>query len=193
MWLDRNERRDALDQRVALWILEAGFLPVAVPNILPGRGAIARWLDAVSPAAVVLSGGNDLNDAPERDRLEQSLLRFCEDNRLPVLGLCRGMQIMAAYAGGSLKRLDGHRRCRHRLTTMAPLPVEWPGEVNSFHAWGITDCPRGYTVLARLDTDESIEAMRHQSLPWEGWMWHPEREPEFSQNDLLRARTLLDG
>ena len=39
--------------------------------------------------------------------------------------------------------------------------------------------------------DGEIEAIRHLSLPWEGWMWHPERERVYSQDDVSRFLKLF--
>ena len=55
---DRNEARDALDQSLAAFVVICGHVPVPVPNAL--GGAIRDWLTLVRPAAVVLSGGNDI-------------------------------------------------------------------------------------------------------------------------------------
>ena len=63
-------------------------------------------------------------------------------------------------------------------------------EVNSYHAYSITECPKGFEILA-LSEDGEIEAIRHSSLPFEGWMWHPEREIKFSNNDIYRLKKLF--
>ena len=68
VYLDRNERRDALDQRLGAFLLVAGFLPVPIPNIFTwaaGEGALMQgsfnaWLETIGPQALVLSGGNDI-------------------------------------------------------------------------------------------------------------------------------------
>jgi putative glutamine amidotransferase len=39
--------------------------------------------------------------------------------------------------------------------------------------------------------DGSIEAMVHKSLPWEAWMWHPEREVVFFKNDIDRFKKII--
>ena len=58
---------------------------------------------------------------------------------------------------------------------------KWPNEVNSYHKWAIVDCPSNFEVKAHSD-DNVIEAIRHKKLPWEGWMWHPERDNGDSKN-----------
>ena len=187
---DRGERRDALDQRLCQWLVEVGCIPVPVPNTL-SAGEWQSWLHAVKPDAVLLSGGNDIGEAPERDNTERSLLAYARDRALPVLGICRGMQMMTVWAGGNLEPVSGHVRTRHRLQATANTG-EWPDEVNSFHNFSLAECPGGFVVTARAE-DGAIEAMRHATLPWEGWMWHPEREPQFNPTDVVRLRALLDS
>ncbi len=199
MWADRGERRDALDQRLCQWLAVAGCVAIPVPNVLSaslmaGRDEewpeLQNWLLAVKPDAVLLSGGNDIGEAPERDNTERRLLAYAKDRALPALGICRGMQMMAAWANGSLAPVNGHVRTRHRL--QVAKPGEWPNEVNSFHNFALADCPLGFVVAARAE-DGTIEAMCHETLPWEGWMWHPEREPQFNITDVMRFRALLDS
>lgn len=188
VWPDRDERRDALDQRLALWLARAGCLALPVPNGLADDD-LGRWLAALVPGGVLLSGGNDIGEAPERDATERALLTHAEATRLPALGLCRGLQMMTVWAGGTLAPVAGHVRARHRLDTGTD---GWPGEVNSYHGWAPAACPPGFVVAARSVSDGAIEAIRHEVLPWEGWMWHPERErPDFTEADTARARRLF--
>jgi putative glutamine amidotransferase len=181
---ERNERRDALDQRLCQWLVAAGFLPVPVPNGL-GMDGLLKWLSAVRPAAIVLSGGNDIGGAIERDNTERQLLAYAQENTLPLLGVCRGMQMMGVWAGVTLKPVQGHTRTRHGLRG------ELVGEVNSFHNYSLDTCPAGFAVSAMAE-DGCIEAIRHESLAWEGWMWHPEREADFQTCDIQRLKVLFD-
>ena len=177
-----NETRDALDQSLAAFVAICGYVPVPVPNAL--GGAIRDWLTVVRPAAVVLSGGNDIGQCAERDNTEDTLLTYAQERRIPVLGVCRGMQMMAHWAGTGLHPVQGHVRTRHRLVG------DITGEVNSYHGFALAACPTGFEVLA-LSADDEIEAIRHQSLPWEGWMWHPEREAKFAERDIQRLKALF--
>jgi putative glutamine amidotransferase len=85
---------------------------------------------------------------------------------------------LATEAGATLHPIRNHVATRHEVA--GALPAR---EVNSYHALAFSQCPEGYEVLATA-SDGSIEAIRHRTLPWQGWMWHPEREDEFSQADI---------
>lgn len=183
----RGERRDALDQRLVAFLRRAGFQPFPVPNGLANCqfDALSEWLNAITPAGIVLSGGNDIGDCPERDDTERSLCLYAERRRLPILGICRGMQFLGVLRGGTLVPVEGHVATRHRVSG------PYSGEVNSYHNLGFVELPEEFHMLARAD-DGLIEAIRHKEMPWEGWMWHPEREPEFRQEDLARIQALLN-
>lgn len=180
----RAETRDALDQRLLQWLLEAGFLPYPVPNVLPESG-LSAWLECLQPHGIVLSGGNDVGRNEARDRTEAGVLQYALDHRLPLLGICRGMQMMGHWQQVPLKQVQGHVRTRHVLTGAII------GEANSYHDYALSACPFGYRVLARSE-DGEIEAIGHDTLPWEGWMWHPEREPTFLARDTRRVQGLFN-
>jgi N5-(cytidine 5'-diphosphoramidyl)-L-glutamine hydrolase len=182
-----GEIRDTLDQRLTGWLGRCGFLVVPVPNFVAADGsggvtALRSWIEQLSPVGVVLSGGDDPGLDQHRDQLEFGLLGMAKDMGLPVLGICRGMQIMARWAGGPLVQVSGHAGERHKISG------ELTGEVNSFHDLGLLEAPAGFEVTARAD-DGVVEGIRHSDLPWEGWMWHPERDENASvADDVDRSR-----
>lgn len=181
---DRNEVRDAVDQALVRWLAEVGYLAMPVPNVL-GKGALDRWLATVEPHAVVLSGGNDIRTEVERDTTERALIDWALAKGRPVLGICRGMQMLAVAAGGTLKSVAGHVRERHDLA--APY-----GNVNSYHDMTLDGLPAGYVALAH-SADGEIEAMRHETSQLLGWMWHPEREAVFHPDHIRMAADFLAG
>lgn len=186
----RAEIRDVLDQRLSRWVCALDAMPLPVPNTLGDD--LALWLEMLAPAAVLLSGGNDIGESQERDRTEAVLLEHAVCNGLPVLGICRGMQMLAHYAGVTLVPVTEHAGTRHPLQGDSVVSGAIPANVNSYHNWGLANCPADYAVLATA-SDGSIEAIRHKMRSWEGWMWHPEREAPFGMAELTRARQLLIG
>jgi putative glutamine amidotransferase len=195
----REERRDALDQRWPALLDAGGFLPVPIPNLVHDAAA---YLDELDLAMVILTGGNDLDDlsagsntAPERDQLEGALLDASVSRRLPVLGVCRGLQSMVHHDGGKLRRVDGHVARPHaiQIIEQTAWPVRNGRMVNSFHDWGVTPAELGADLHAfAVAPDGTVEAVYHRDLPQVGVMWHPERAPE-DADDLALIHTLLEA
>ena len=71
---DRNETRDSIDQALIRWVATMGFTPVTVSNALGDD--LLTWLGSVSPAGVVLSGGQDVGTCLPRDETEGALLTY---------------------------------------------------------------------------------------------------------------------
>jgi len=194
-----NESRDAIDKRMISWVMEAGFFPVTIPNNLVDTSLLKssqlvfdQWLNLLNIDAAILSGGNDIGDIPQRDLTESCLLTWAEKNHKPVLGICRGMQMMGIHAGGKLIKADGHVNTHHSLQIDIKNHGEFPDMVNSYHNYVLKDCPESFKVLAKSE-DGHLEAMVHKKLPWEAWMWHPEREVIFSSADIKRLKKLMDS
>lgn len=170
-----QERRDALDQA---WSSQLETLLKRNVSLfpIPGRLDSDDWLDFVSPQLIVLSGGNDIGQAVERDALEARVLHYAARKRMPVLGVCRGMQMLNTYFAGGISKLSGHVAVTHEVRIIdlsSPIQVM---TVNSFHNYGIamSDLSPEFEPLF-IHADGSVEAARHRQLGWLGIMWHPER------------------
>jgi putative glutamine amidotransferase len=207
--LSRNERRDALDQRWSAFFELCGLEAVPVPNrhadpvayvgrlgvqgiVLSGGGNVSQFLGTFNgrPARVPET---EVDLAPERDVAEVALLRASIERGWPVIGVCRGMQVLNAFHGGSLASITGHAGTCHALAAAEKQLFEFDGEVNSFHEMGIPlgGVASGLRVLA--SADGHAEAFIHQALPHVGIMWHPERNQPFSKNDVELFRRVLGG
>lgn len=180
-----EENRDSLDQRLLSWIVKLGALPVPIPNVMSDFN-VCEWLNNVSPKAVILSGGNDIGEVKLRDNTENILIRHAINKGIPLLGICRGLQMVSSYFGTSLKTVDNHVRTRHDIVG------DITGNVNSYHSFGIEECPRFFRIISK-SVDGEIEAIRNDDLRWECWMWHPEREQEWDLTHLNRAKKVLAG
>lgn len=133
---------------------------------------------------LVLAGGESIGDIPERDSFEHSLLQRAVATQTPVLGICRGLQIMMSFYGLSPVRLEGHAGTSH------PVTGRISGLVNSFHNFGFTSVPDGFEVISSAH-DGSVEAAYHQENNWLGVMWHPEREMPHNQEHTSLTLELL--
>jgi putative glutamine amidotransferase len=166
-------------------------------------------------ALIVTGGAGDLDPAlygqephpetgpvqEERDAYELALVRASIRRRMPVLGICRGMQILnVAYGGGIEQHLPdvvGHEAHRHTPGTFADHEVDLEAgslaaraagaertPVKSHHHQGVREVGAGLVVTGRSE-DETVEALEDPSCPFVlGVLWHPE-EDEKSQ--LIKA------
>jgi N5-(cytidine 5'-diphosphoramidyl)-L-glutamine hydrolase len=184
--LKLKERRDCLDQAWTRFILECGLMPVPVPNAAVAARALC---EKVPVDGIVLTGGNDLGvlggNAPERDITESALLDFAETRGLPVLGVCRGMQVMQHRLGIPLIRVQGHIAPR-QIVCIEGRPVE----VNSYHNFGTFENRSPFEVWAVAE-DGVIKAIRDPQRRILGVMWHPERLDPFSSRDTDVFRQLF--
>ncbi len=178
----RGERRDALDQAWTALLVKAGLLPLPIPNTVEDVEGFTR---SAKLEGIILTGGNDVkappdapNAAPERDHIESMLLEVCARRKIPVLGVCRGMQMMHVASGGSLVQVDGHVAVPHALEVIVSDKVATMPMVNSFHAFGVAaDAVTSDYRAVAFAPDGTVEAMVHSELPFAGVMWHPERPP----------------
>lgn len=162
-----KERRDALAQDWARFLFAAGIVYVPLPN---NENMARELLQRLPFQGFILSGGNDIGDAKERDATEQAVLEYSVSSKSPVVGVCRGMQMMNYFEGGILEKINGHIGTRHDLVYRGQSV-----NVNSYHALGFTDPSKAFDVTARAQ-DGVTEAMTHKKYNWHGIMWHPERE-----------------
>ena len=175
----RNEVRDALDTRLSKLVWDLGFLPLPLTS---GIDTPLHYLEAMAPDGILLSGGNDIGCAPQRDAIEHATLDYASKHDLPVLGICRGMQFINHYLGGSLRAVTGHAAVSHQIH--GPLVGNILRVVNSYHDQGMfaEDLGEGLEAIAWTE-DDVVEAIRHSGKPWMGIMWHPERPPYLSIDD----------
>jgi putative glutamine amidotransferase len=167
----------------------------ADPIILwPGMGSVP--VDIVDGVALI--GGGDINptmfgsdetgDAIDqrRDEMEIELVRACRIDSVPLLGVCRGAQVINVALGGTLTSVPGHRQEQpmsmphHTVrivggSKLASLVDADELQVNSFHAWAVDRPGTDLRAVAR-DSDETIEAVESTNEGWWclGIQWHAE-------------------
>jgi putative glutamine amidotransferase len=183
---DYGERRDCLDQAWTKFLGACGLLPVLLPN---NRETALALCEGVAVAGLVLTGGNDLaelgGDAPERDVVEYALLDWAERRRLPVLGVCRGMQVIQRRFAIALRRVKSHVAQSQLIRINGEAR-----EVNSYHHYGAFDSQPPLEVWA-VANDGVVKAIRHLALPITGIMWHPERSAPFLPADVALFRRVF--
>jgi len=181
-----GERRDCLDQAWTKFLAVCGLLPVLLPNVTETAVALC---ERVGIAGLIFTGGNDLaglgGDAPERDSVESALLDLAERRRLPLLGVCRGMQVIQRRFAIPLSRVEGHVAQRQVIRVDGERQ-----EVNSYHRFGAFNSLPPLEVWA-VAADGVVKAIRHSAAPITGIMWHPERSVPFSPADVALFRRVF--
>jgi len=181
-----GERRDALDQRWTSFLAACGYLAMPVPN---DPAVACELVAAAGVSGLLLTGGNDLvavgGDAPERDATERAVLALVLERGLPVVGVCRGMQVIQSQWGVPLQRVSGHVTPSHEIAVGGAR-----AHVNSYHGFGATTTAGPLEVWAKAD-DGVVEAVRHCSAPVVGVMWHPERYSDPRPVDIEFFRSSL--
>lgn len=188
---------------------ENGYLPV--PTLNPG--------EVVSCGGLLLPGGGDITPAffgeanhgsvgidTELDILQLRALELCLRSRLPVLGICKGMQLINVALGGTIVQrmdtADRHRyNTRDQYHTVINAPDSFFAEkwgpsmtVNSAHHQCIGRPGRELIIAQRCPEDNCPEALVHPKFPLLAVQWHPERMPELSKRSPASAvLAIFDG
>lgn len=194
-----DEWRDTIDQRISQWIERLGGLPIAMPNHLKNPSV---YITQINPDIIVLTGGNTVSSSLYesegkreatyvRDLTEQHLVNYAMDSHLPIIGICRGFQMINVHFGGTLNACINHVATRH-LVRLEDEEKEY--EVNSYHGQGVLKegIASDLKILA-ISEDHLIEAVTHKTYPILGIQWHPEREEALKELDMQLIQRLLEG
>jgi putative glutamine amidotransferase len=204
-----------LPQNYADQLVAAGALPVLLPPVRGVERAVTR-LDGL-----IISGGPDIQPdrygqqagprttivRPERDEAEIALFRSALAARMPVLGICRGMQLINAALGGTLIQHlpdvvghEGHSptpgtMAEHKVTIggsgsrslLAEILGEGTHLVPTHHHQGIDRLGRGLVATAWAE-DGTVEGLELAGQFVLGVQWHPE-----AGDDLTLLRALVEA
>lgn len=186
-------------------ILEAGGLPIILPSLLTDDDT---KLSLQRLDGLLLSGGEDLNPlyfdedphshlgvvTPRRDAFEISLVKHALKMNLPILGICRGMQILNVAVGGSMYQDLYKQRQQTSIQHSQKAPTDHASHfvhvkegsllrkligaekilVNSFHHQAVKVVPEPLIISARAN-DGVIEAIESRTASFViGVQWHPE-------------------
>ena len=190
-----DEDRDALARDWFTLFVTLGWHTnwILLPNL--GTNTASYAIDR-GVNALILSGGDDLGNDLLRDSSEFALLETASAFSWPVLGVCRGMQMIQCFAGGQVEPLDPNVH----VANLHPILIgnkrlPWAPEVtelnvNSFHQKGVKSPASALEPLAWAS--ECCEAFCHRQLPWVGVMWHPERDAELMAENRALFKWLFE-
>ena len=189
-------------------ISAAGFLPVLVPCIAD-TNAVAEIMDRMD--ALVLTGAISASDRKKRDQFDFMLIRMALERGLPIVGFCRGHQVINRYFGGKIGPIPSDLKPEivhkgkisayiqdtyHEMeivpgTRLAKVAKARRVTINTSHRYHVTKLGKGLVVSARSD-DGVIEAFEHETLPVTGFQFHPERSFPVLPGHLDMIRNALN-
>lgn len=155
------------------------LLPLCDGFLIPGGDDIdPKWYNESNDEGL----SKDID--PLLDEVDNIIIQYAVKNKVPTLGICRGVQSLAAFLDGSLHQDIAHDNLRHEfedhkhmVSTMenTPLSSLFPKEflINSYHHQVVKKVPSNFVVTHRYQ--DVIEGIAHESLPIFGVQWHPER------------------
>lgn len=199
----------------------SGAIPVILPLHVPAEDA-AQILDLCD--GLILTGGPDIHPSffgeevkpacgaicDARDVLEQALYQHALERDMPILGICRGIQTINVFQGGTLYQdlptehpsnvahnmEKPYDRVFHQVTLSGPLQALLGTEtlgVNSIHHQAVKDLGRDLEVMA-VSGDGIVEAVRHKGrkFVW-GVQWHPEFSFQADENSRKIIKAFVDA
>lgn len=185
-----------LNQNYAENIRRTGGVPLLAVN----NDCIEEYADLAD--GLLLSGGKDVGTArygqeqkydfvitdPQRDDLEWKLIKAFIDRKKPIFGICRGIQVLNVYFGGTLTQdIPDQLGGNHAKGVCHPLEIKKDSilgqlfgesmEVNSYHHQSLDQLGKGLIATAWSDANghRIVEAIEHETLPIWSVQWHPER------------------
>ncbi|GGT72831.1 gamma-glutamyl-gamma-aminobutyrate hydrolase family protein [Streptomyces althioticus] len=208
--------------RWGVWQLDAALLPAGYPRLVQRAGGLAAMLPPDAPEhaeavvarldGLVIAGGPDVEPvrygaepdprtgppARGRDAWELALIAAALERGVPLLGICRGMQLLNVALGGTLiQHVDGHAEVpgvfgRHPVK---PVPgtryadaVPEEASVPTYHHQAVDRLGRGLIPSAYAE-DGTVEAVELPAPAWVlGVQWHPEMG-----DDLRVMRALINA
>ena len=206
------ERRDALSHDWCHLLSSLKVIPLLIPNVLSD---VSLFLDRMGVSALLLTGGNNIGTLPneqtereitdvssERDGTERELIRWALKRRIPLLGICRGMQMINVFFEGSLVRdlsktredPECHVAVNHPIELVEPAFQELLGisysVTNSYHEQTVTLGTLAPSLRPfALTSGNVVEGLYHPEYPILGIQWHPERPNQASAIDKF----LIEG
>ena len=184
-----NEIRCQLDIRLIDFIVKCGLVPTPIPYFSETKKNsnyhLKKWIESHNLGGIVLSGGSDIGENRIRDNSEKYLLKYSLKNNIPVIGICRGMQMIGKFFGIKLKKVKGHVNKDHFVYSSKDKV-----KVNSYHNYSIKSCPINFKILYKT-LDGNIEAMISKNKRIYGCMWHPERNRVFNEKDVKIFKTIF--
>lgn len=144
---------------------------------------------------IIIPGGTDLfkKDKISKIRLdiEKLLIQHSIKRNIPLLGVCRGMQLINHYYGGKLNKVKNHMKVKNKIFLKDSMFKKKLMIVKCYHTFGINKSNLGKNLkIKAVDNNSNIEMFEHKHKNIIGVMWHPERESNYKKLELIFKRLI---
>jgi N5-(cytidine 5'-diphosphoramidyl)-L-glutamine hydrolase len=177
--LNRNELLETIDINYIKFIQSINFNPFPVSSFIKD---IEKNLKNMKPNGILLTGGCDIGKFDQRDLFEIKLIKFGIKKKIPIVGICRGMQIINLFFNGENKKVKNHIS---QINQIIELKTGKKRYVKCFHNFSISKkkLSKEFEIKHISAKDSEIESIYNHKKKIFGLMWHPEREVKFKKED----------
>lgn len=213
----KSQKKAYVNDDYAQAVIKGGGIPFIMP-ISQNEEVIKAQLENVD--ALIVSGGSDVNPLlygedqlakcgeimPERDNFDMMMLKIAFQKKIPIFGICRGIQLINVFCGGTLYQdlsYSENTRLKHSQDSLPHISVhkvnimkntlleKFTGKdellVNSFHHQSIKEIAEGFHISA-ISSDGIIEGIEktdkdHLVIAVQ---WHPEPMAAMNDQDMIK-------
>lgn len=195
---DKHPSRDKADYSMPLATVESICLSGGRPCFISYEKT-KEQMEKIKPDGIYLPGGSfDVPLSWEESEAEHpvdlkrcnvyiEMIEYAKKHKLPLLGICGGMQVLACYFGAKIKRVKGHRETNikdfahkmdikgdsllHKITQVSDM------KVNSWHTWAVSEDNIGNNIV-HFAPDGVVEAVEPHN-PWHKFVLGIQSHPEY--------------
>lgn len=142
--------------------------------------------DDINPSLYNQHNTNSLGISDRMDETDLKVIKYAVDNSKPLMGICRGLQVINVFFGGSLHQdIPGHKNTTHEIqVSKTAYCKDTITTVNSYHHQIIDSLGKNLSVFAKHN--DIIEGIYHKELPILAVQWHPEINKNNFETNLFK-------
>lgn len=188
----RKEYREYVDPELIKLINLSGYNVYLLNNFYKGDSRLnnERYINDIikklNVCGIILSGGADYGIYKYRDRTEFYLINLSIKKKIPLLGICRGLQMINFFFRGKQKKIKNHVRKINKINIDKKCL-----DIKCFHINSISKIGNDLEILSK-SKDNCIEAIKHKKYCIYGWMWHPERNLRYKNFFIKKFKKIFN-
>jgi len=192
-------KKQFINERYLSFLTARGFNVIMLTTKNPNIDEVLSLCDGF-----LITGGSDVEPSyynekneglskdcdTDLDEIDKAVTLYAIKHKKPLLGICRGIQSINVFAGGSLHQDIGKNHSNvdrdHLIKTFKNDFIDFKKETincNSYHHQAIKDLAPDFEIIAK--NGDIVEAIIHKHLPILGVQWHPEVTPNTDESKIV--------